>query len=191
MCRDPWRSLSYGELADATRRFAGALRAAGIAREQRVVLLMLDTIDFPIAFWGAIRAGVVPVPINTLLTHEMVGYILADSRAAALVISAPLVEPLLPVLHSVPELRRIIVTQPDGSVRRRGWTMSALSGSTGSSLAVIRRLRRLARQRMRSRFGYTHPAPRARQRACATCTVVCVRPPTLTARRYFRCGQTM
>src|SRR5579863_5501661 len=114
MCRDPWRSLTYGELAEATRRFAGALRAVGIAREQRVVLLMLDTIDFPIAFWGAIRAGVVPVPINTLLTHEMVGYILADSRASALVISAPLVEALLPVLHSVPELRRIIVSQPDG-----------------------------------------------------------------------------
>src|ERR1700758_632661 len=98
MCRDPWRSLSYAGLAEGTRRFAGALRAAGIAREQRVVLLLLDTVDFPIAFWGAIRAGAVPVPINTLLTHEMVGYILADSRAAALVISAPLVEPLLPVL---------------------------------------------------------------------------------------------
>ena len=106
--------LSYGELAEATRRFAGALRAAGIAREQRVVLLLLDTIDFPIAFWGAIRAGVVPVPINTLLTHEIIGYILADSRATALVISAPLVEPLLPVLHSVGDLRRIIVAQPNG-----------------------------------------------------------------------------
>lgn len=114
MCRDPWRTLTYGGLTEATRRFAGALQAAGIAREQRVVLLLLDTIDFPIAFWGAIRAGVVPVPINTLLTHEMVGYILADSRASALVISAPLAEPLLPVLHSVPELRRIIVAQPDG-----------------------------------------------------------------------------
>src|SRR5262245_22351951 len=76
MCRDPWRSLSYEALDKATRRFADALRGAAIAREQRVVLLMLDTIDFPLAFWGAIRAGVVPVPINTLLTHEMVGYIL-------------------------------------------------------------------------------------------------------------------
>ncbi len=113
--RDPWRTLSYGELAVATRRFAGALRAAGVARERRVALLLLDTMDFPIAFWGAIRAGVVPVPINTLLTHEMVGYILADSRAEAVVISAPLAAALLPVLHSVTELRRIIVAQPDGS----------------------------------------------------------------------------
>ena len=112
--QDPSRSLTYDGLADATRRFAGAVREAGVARERRVALLMLDTVDFPIAFWGAIRAGVVPVPINTLLTHETVGYILADSRADALVISAPLAGPLLPVLRSVAELRRIIVAQPDG-----------------------------------------------------------------------------
>ena len=112
--QDPWRTLTYGALAEATRRFAGALRTAGVARERRVALLLLDTVDFPIAFWGAIRAGVVPVPINTLLTHETIGYILADSRADVLVISAPLVGPLLPVLHSVAELRRIIVARPDG-----------------------------------------------------------------------------
>jgi len=112
--RDPWRSLTYGELATVTRRFAGALGAAGVQRERRVALLLLDTVDFPIAFWGAIRAGVVPVPINTLLTHEVIGYILADSRADAVVISAPLVTPLLPVLHSIADLRRIVVVPPDG-----------------------------------------------------------------------------
>ena len=64
---DPWRSLTYAELQAASARFASGLRAAGIQREQRIVLLMLDTIDFPISFWGALRAGVVPVPINTLL----------------------------------------------------------------------------------------------------------------------------
>ncbi len=117
--RDPWRTLSYGELAEATRRFAGALRDAGVARERRVAMLLLDTVDFPIAFWGAVRAGVVPVPVNTLLTHEVIGYILADSRAEALVISAPLVEPLLPVLRSITELRRIIVAQPDGGAPAR------------------------------------------------------------------------
>jgi benzoate-CoA ligase family protein len=111
---DPWRSLTYAALADATCRFAGALRVAGVARERRVALLLLDTVDFPIAFWGAMRAGTVPVPINTLLTHEVVGYILADSRVEAVVISAPLVGPLLPVLRSIADLRRIIVAQPDG-----------------------------------------------------------------------------
>jgi 4-hydroxybenzoate-CoA ligase len=111
---DPWRTLTYAELARETHRFADALRAADIGRERRVALLLLDTVDFPIAFWGALRAGVVPVPVNTLLTHEMVGYILADSRAEAVVMSAPLVAGLLPVLHSIPALRRIVVSQPEG-----------------------------------------------------------------------------
>ena len=112
---DPARSLTYASLAAETRRFAGALQNAGIGRERRMAMLLLDTVDFPIALWGALRAGVVPVPINTLLTHDTIGYILADSRAEAVAISAPLVAPLLPVLHSIPEIRRIIISQPDGS----------------------------------------------------------------------------
>src|SRR5438128_9657262 len=91
---DPWRSLTYAELAAASARFAAGLRAAGIERERRIALVMLDTIDFPIAFWGALRAGIVPVPINTLLPADIAGYILADSRAATLVVSAPLLAPL-------------------------------------------------------------------------------------------------
>ena len=110
---DYWHSLTYGDLARETRRFAGALKAAGIGRERRVALILLDTVDFPIAFWGALRAGVVPVPINTLLPHEVVGYILADSRAEAVVISAPLVEGLKGVLHSIPDLKRVIVSHAE------------------------------------------------------------------------------
>src|SRR5579863_10423489 len=91
---DPWRSLTYAELAAASARFAAGLKIAGIERERRIALVMLDTIDFPIAFWGAMRSGVIPVPINTLLTPEITGYILEDSRAAALIISAPLLQPL-------------------------------------------------------------------------------------------------
>ena len=81
---DPWRNLTYAELDAASARFAAGLKAAGIERERRIALVMLDTIDFPIAFWGALRAGVIPVPINTLLPPDITGYILRDSRAAAL-----------------------------------------------------------------------------------------------------------
>jgi len=114
---DPWRRLTYAGLSAASARFAAALRAAGIERERRIALLMLDTIDFPIAFWGALRAGIVPVPINTLLPADITEYILKDSRAAALVISAPLLEPLRPVLDQLdrlPGLRQVIVSQPNG-----------------------------------------------------------------------------
>src|SRR6266446_8051004 len=110
---DPWRSLTYAELAEASARFAAGLRAAGIERERRIALVMLDTVDFPVAFWGALRAGIVPVPINTLLPADITGYILGDSRAAALVVSAPLLAPLRPELEKL-NLDRVIVSAPDG-----------------------------------------------------------------------------
>jgi 4-hydroxybenzoate-CoA ligase len=50
---DPWRVLTYAELDAASARFAAGLAAAGIERERRIALVMLDAIDFPIAFWGA------------------------------------------------------------------------------------------------------------------------------------------
>ena len=113
--RDPWRDLSYAALQTATRKFAGALRQAGIQRERRVVLLLLDTIDFPIAFWGAIRAGVVPVPINTLLTPETVKFVLEDSRAEAVIVSGGVADGLKAVLQDESAGRLIVVSQPDGS----------------------------------------------------------------------------
>jgi 4-hydroxybenzoate-CoA ligase len=121
--RDPWRSLTYDALAAATARFAGALLHAGIRREQRVVLLLLDTVDFPIAFWGTMRAGAVPVPINTLLTADTVGYILGDCRAAAVVMSATLLETLGATVAAA-GLQQVIVSQPDGSApvpNHDGW----------------------------------------------------------------------
>ncbi len=54
---DPDRSLTYGELQARSVRFANALRALGIRQEQRVALLLHDTVDYPVAFWGTIRAG--------------------------------------------------------------------------------------------------------------------------------------
>jgi 4-hydroxybenzoate-CoA ligase len=111
---DPWRSLTYGELAAAAARFAAGLKAAGIERERRIALVMLDTVDFPIAFWGAIRAGVIPVPINTLLPPDITGYILEDSRAAALFVSAPLLAPLQAQIDRL-GLDRVYVVAPDGN----------------------------------------------------------------------------
>jgi 4-hydroxybenzoate-CoA ligase len=112
---DPWRSLTRHGLALATRRFAGALAHGGVGRERRLVMLMLDTVDFPVVFWGALRAGVIPVPVNTLLTPAMVKYVLEDSRAEALAISEPLLPSVLPMLRGITSLRRVIVAKPDGS----------------------------------------------------------------------------
>ena len=62
---DDLGSLTYGQLDERARRLAAGLRALGVKREERVLLLMQDGIDWPVAFLGAMLAGVVPVAVNT------------------------------------------------------------------------------------------------------------------------------
>src|SRR5947209_2623938 len=57
---DSERSLTYGELQERTWRFASALHSLGLRQEHRIILLFHDTVDYPVAFWGAIRAGIIP-----------------------------------------------------------------------------------------------------------------------------------
>src|SRR3954469_2780107 len=89
---DPARRLTYGELADRVARVGPMLARLGLRREDRVAMIMLDTVDFPVLFWGAIRAGIVPIPLNTLLPVEQFRYILEDSRAKALFVPPPHLE---------------------------------------------------------------------------------------------------
>jgi 4-hydroxybenzoate-CoA ligase len=103
------RSLSYGELQARSVRFANALRGLGVRQGERVALLMHDTVDYPVAFWGAIRRGAIALPLNTFLTVPQYGYILADSRATALVAAAPLAQTIRPMIEQLPDLRTVIL----------------------------------------------------------------------------------
>ena len=80
---DPSRHLTYGELCDSAARIGPMLARMGIEPENRIALVLLDTVDFPVLFWGAIRAGIVPVLVNTRLTVDQYRYLLEDSRAKA------------------------------------------------------------------------------------------------------------
>jgi 4-hydroxybenzoate-CoA ligase len=106
---DSDRALSYGELQAKSCAFAHALQALGLRPEERLALLLYDGVDFPVAFWGGVRAGVVVLPLNTLLTADQYAYILGDSRASAIVASASLVKSLIPVLDRLPRLRTVIL----------------------------------------------------------------------------------
>ncbi len=92
---DDHGSLSYGALGEQVRRLAAGLRAAGVRREERVLLLMHDNCHWPVAFLGAMYAGIVPVAVNTLLTADDYAYMLTHSRAQAVLVS----EALRPVLR--------------------------------------------------------------------------------------------
>jgi benzoate-CoA ligase len=105
--------LSYGALDDRVRRMASALRDLGIRREERVLLLMQDCAHWPVAFLGAIYAGIVPVPVNTLLTADDYAYMLEHARAQAVMVSGAVLPPLKAALtKSDHEVRKVIVAHP-------------------------------------------------------------------------------
>jgi benzoate-CoA ligase len=107
---DDRTSLTYAQLAERVDCAANALRRLGLQPEQRVMLCLLDTVDFPVAFLGAIKAGIVPVPVNTLLTANDYEFMLRDSRARALIVSDALYDKLAPALATQPALEHVIVS---------------------------------------------------------------------------------
>ncbi len=114
------RALTYGELQEASCRFGRGLEKLGLRPESRIVLLHLDTIEFPMAFWGAIRAGIIPIPLNTLLTPEQYAYIIEDCRAETILISPQLVNSILPILDRLTRLKFAIVSGGGNETPRLG-----------------------------------------------------------------------
>src|SRR2546421_5037164 len=103
-------SVTYGQVAERSNRVANALRSLGIRREERVLLLLLDTPAFAYSFFGAQKIGAVPIPTNTLLKSQDYRYMLTDSRATVAIVS----EPLLPQLTAIardelPYLKHLVV----------------------------------------------------------------------------------
>lgn len=100
---------SYAELAERVARCGNMLGNLGLRIEDRVAMCMLDTVDFPTVFWGSILAGIVPIPLNTLLTTKDYEYMLRDSRARVLFVSDTLYEKFEPILGDLPFLQYVIV----------------------------------------------------------------------------------
>jgi len=107
-------SISFGVLAERVNRFASALAGLGLEQEHRVLIAMLDTIDWPVAFLGAIKAGVIPIAANTLLTTQDYEFMLNDSRARVLFVSEALLPQFAPLLADrgkrLPWLRHVVVS---------------------------------------------------------------------------------
>src|SRR4029079_911363 len=101
---------TYGQLADRVARFAAVLRSFGVRREERVLIALLDTVDWPTAFLGCLKAGVVAVPVNTLKTEDDYRFMLADGRARVLVVSEALYPRFARLIGSSDDLEHVIVS---------------------------------------------------------------------------------
>ncbi|HEX9462410.1 MAG TPA: benzoate-CoA ligase family protein [Alphaproteobacteria bacterium] len=108
-------STTYAGLVRHVNRCGNALKSLGLAVEQRVMLILQDTVDFPSLFLGAIKLGAVPVPVNTLLTADDYAFMLRDSRARILVVSSALFDKVKPALKNQPWLTSVVIA--GGEVR--------------------------------------------------------------------------
>jgi benzoate-CoA ligase len=106
---------TYQDLAERVDRCANALIDLGLQPEQRILLCLQDTIDFPTVFLGAIKAGIVPVAINTLLKGADYDFMLRDSRARALFVSAAVLPTFAPVLSERRCLNHVVVSRGDAA----------------------------------------------------------------------------
>lgn len=131
---DDLGSLTYGQLADQVQRCSAALTALGLRREDRVLLLMHDCSDWVVSFLGALHAGVVPVCVNTLLTAKDYGYMLADSRAQAALVSGLLLPTLQTAMDGTRhEVRHLIVSRgQDLPAGAHDWAQLVASATPGA-----------------------------------------------------------
>ena len=106
---DPARRITYGELADSVARVGPMLAKLGLQREDRLAMIMLDTVDFPVLFWGAIRAGHHSDPAQHAAAGRAVPLHLADSRAKALFVSAPFLKIAESAGAGISTLKKLIV----------------------------------------------------------------------------------
>jgi benzoate-CoA ligase len=108
------RELTYGQVAAAANRFGNALRGLGVEIENRVLLVLLDTPEFAAAFFGAIKVGAVPIPVNTNLKPHDYAHFLNDSRAKLAVVSAPLADSIRSVRGQLSHLKHLVVVGEAG-----------------------------------------------------------------------------
>jgi benzoate-CoA ligase family protein len=129
---------TYGQLADRVARFAAVLRALGVRSEERVLMVMLDTIDWPTAFLGCLKAGAVAVPVNTLMTEDDYRFMLADSRARVLVVSDSLYPRLEKLVGQGPDLEHVIVSGDNAQGHKRFEDLLSTAKSDSQTAPTVR-----------------------------------------------------
>src|ERR1700730_19117147 len=124
-------AYTYAQIAELANRVGNGLLDLGLDMEQRVGLLLLDSPQFAAAFFGGIKIGAVPVPMNTLLRPNDYVYMLNDSRARVLLIHDMLWQQIQPILPQLKYLRHVVVVGP--AQENAG---ASLAGAQGATVAV-------------------------------------------------------
>ncbi len=116
--RHEGRRLTYGQVAEMVNRVGNALRGVGVDMENRVLLLLYDGPEFAASFFGAMKIGAVPVPVNTMMRAQDYEYFLNDSRAKVLIAHRPLWDEVAKVRSQLKYLKHVIIVgEPESGHR--------------------------------------------------------------------------
>jgi benzoate-CoA ligase len=120
------QTWSAADLHAAVCGVAARLSDLGVAKGDRLVLVLDDTPAFPAAFLGAMRCGAVPIPTNFVLRPEDFGYFIDDSEAVAAVVDTPFLEAVGPQVDARPKTTLIVANggAPDGAESLDEWLTS-------------------------------------------------------------------
>ena len=106
---DEQGEFSYAHLSKMVNQVGNAFTHLNINRNDRVLMAMLDTVEFPAVFWGCIKSGIIPIPLNTLLTTPDYEYLLEDSKATTLIVSDTLFHLFKPIIEKQCGIKNILV----------------------------------------------------------------------------------
>jgi benzoate-CoA ligase family protein len=116
------RAWTYAQVSEMVNRAGNAFRALGLAREQRVMIVLPDSPEFIAAYLGAIKIGAVAVPCNTFLGPSEYAYFLRETRAPLLVTDRDLLKRMEPALKEAANLQAIVLVDQDkDDGRLRAW----------------------------------------------------------------------
>ena len=103
------KKYTYAQIAELANRAGNGMLDLGIDMEQRVALILLDSPQFAASFFGAIKIGAVPIPINTNLRPNDYVYMLNDSRARILIIHSVIWSQIRQILPELKYVRHIVI----------------------------------------------------------------------------------
>ena len=103
------RRITYREVHAQVNRVGNGLRRLGVRMEQRVPLLLPDGPEFVFAFWGAMKIGAIPVPLNPLSRAAELEYVLDDTRAEAAIVDDSLEAAIAAARPRLERLRHVVV----------------------------------------------------------------------------------
>lgn len=122
--------LSFGQLLAKVETLASNLVAMGVARGDRVALIMDNSSEMVIAWYAISVAGGVEVPVNTALRGKFLAHVLENSSAKIVIADGHLIEPLVDIRADAPHVERLVL---NGEPRVASpWTVVELSGLIAS-----------------------------------------------------------